>query len=504
MKKGKIKKILALASMGVLALGMPMLLTGCDKDSDDIDFRINGDKIQWQVDGEWKDLASVEEMENLIEQSKEVSTVTYNFNLGKSINTEIDNQLLSVFDKEGFTKSVAEKQDGNLVLKYTQPIKKGNYFDLYDYFEEIGLKDYFLGWYSEDDVKINQLHVVGGDIELTAKWKNDSLSSFICYEQVEYVNPDLYRENEITARIKSRAESSIVSYFNDVREINLNELTIYNNEFYKIGWYYLTETNISHCITVPDTAIDCFETDMINHSNQNFQQFFKTKNLSYFEDVDEYWYRYYTIGDYVIVCDENIEFVYKVDYEKSEATLLRSFTWGGHGAHSLYDGDISRILDFIVKRDGKNYNIKVVNVKHSWFAPHFEIYYKSDNYNAMNPDWYHIGFIVSENVSEEDLKNLFIFNMGDDENFDYSVMMDEEGYSKFGVTLSFYSLKTQPIYKVENQPDEGQKVCVDNLRYFAIRSEIYYYSETKPTDTEYKYWHYDEDGKVEVWDLETE
>ena len=36
-----------------------------------------------------------------------------------------------------------------------------------------------------------------------------------------------------------------------------------------------------------------------------------------------------------------------------------------------------------------------------------------------------------------------------------------------------------------------------------IKYEFYIYSETQPTDTEHKYWHYDEDGKTPViWELE--
>ena len=37
--------------MGIMALAMPFVLTGCDIDAD-INVRVDGDYIQWQVEGE--------------------------------------------------------------------------------------------------------------------------------------------------------------------------------------------------------------------------------------------------------------------------------------------------------------------------------------------------------------------------------------------------------------------------------------------------------------------
>lgn len=63
MKKGKLKKILASSAMGIMALAMPFALTGCDKDLD-INVRVEGEYVQWQVDGEdsWKNLITITEV----------------------------------------------------------------------------------------------------------------------------------------------------------------------------------------------------------------------------------------------------------------------------------------------------------------------------------------------------------------------------------------------------------------------------------------------------------
>lgn len=70
MKKDKLKKILATGAMGIMALAMPFAITGCDKDSD-INVRVEGEYIQWQVDGSdsWTNLLSVEEVKELLGES---------------------------------------------------------------------------------------------------------------------------------------------------------------------------------------------------------------------------------------------------------------------------------------------------------------------------------------------------------------------------------------------------------------------------------------------------
>lgn len=63
MKKGKLKKILATSTMGIIALAMPFTLTGCDKKSN-INVRVEGEYVQWQVEGEesWTNLLTLDEI----------------------------------------------------------------------------------------------------------------------------------------------------------------------------------------------------------------------------------------------------------------------------------------------------------------------------------------------------------------------------------------------------------------------------------------------------------
>ena len=70
MKKGKLKKLLASIAMGIMALAMPFALMGCDKDSD-INVRVEGEYIQWQVEGEdsWTNLLTIDEIKDLLGES---------------------------------------------------------------------------------------------------------------------------------------------------------------------------------------------------------------------------------------------------------------------------------------------------------------------------------------------------------------------------------------------------------------------------------------------------
>lgn len=67
MKKGNLKKILALTSMGVMALSMPIVLTGCSSD-DQFNVRVEGDYVQWQKEGNenWNNLLSVDAIKDML------------------------------------------------------------------------------------------------------------------------------------------------------------------------------------------------------------------------------------------------------------------------------------------------------------------------------------------------------------------------------------------------------------------------------------------------------
>lgn len=66
----RIKKILALSTMGLMSLAMPFALTGCDKDRD-INVRVENNYIQWQEEGDndWNNLLSVDEVKDLLKES---------------------------------------------------------------------------------------------------------------------------------------------------------------------------------------------------------------------------------------------------------------------------------------------------------------------------------------------------------------------------------------------------------------------------------------------------
>ena len=70
MEKQKLKKILATSAMGIMALAMPFSVTGCTTD-DDINVRVNGEYIQWQVEGNenWTNLLTIDEVKDLLGES---------------------------------------------------------------------------------------------------------------------------------------------------------------------------------------------------------------------------------------------------------------------------------------------------------------------------------------------------------------------------------------------------------------------------------------------------
>ena len=47
-------------------------------------------------------------------------------------------------------------------------------------------------------------------------------------------------------------------------------------------------------------------------------------------------------------------------------------------------------------------------------------------------------------------------------------------------------------------PEEKESI-LGNV-YFTNTRYFYYYSEEKPTNTSYRYWHYDENGNAEAWE----
>ena len=63
MKKGKFKKFLAGAAMGICALAMPFGIVGCTPEKD-INVRFQDDYFQWQYEGDtnWNNLLTIDEI----------------------------------------------------------------------------------------------------------------------------------------------------------------------------------------------------------------------------------------------------------------------------------------------------------------------------------------------------------------------------------------------------------------------------------------------------------
>lgn len=65
---------------------------------------------------------------------------------------------------------------------------------------------------------------------------------------------------------------------------------------------------------------------------------------------------------------------------------------------------------------------------------------------------------------------------------------------------AFYGItETLNIY-YEGTFEEFDKIEVRSNNSEWLNANVYYYSETKPTDTTYNYFYYDELGNVKIWD----
>ena len=227
MKKSKFNKILASCAMGIIALAMPFALTGCDKDSD-INVRVEGEYVQWQVEGEdsWTNLLTIDEIKDLLGNSykgdtgakgeqgnpgingREVEfnktsthivwryvgentwkdligleelkgepgadltikqvTVTFNYTLHKYFSDYEQDVMQSFRDK--YT---------NGITYNSEIINKGDWIDLYD-FSNTPLGDYFLGWYAGsgiNETKITSYTSISENITLTAKFDIEKIET---------------------------------------------------------------------------------------------------------------------------------------------------------------------------------------------------------------------------------------------------------------------------------------------------------------------------------------
>ena len=462
-----------------------------------IEFSKNTTHILWRYvgDSNWQELVTLSEIkgnkgdpgtpgQDLIAQE---CIITYNFNLGKSVNEEIDSQLLSIFDKGGFEKAIAEVQSENIVLKYTQKENKGNYFNLYSGLDLIGLKDYFMGWFVED-VKVNGLHIVGGNVELTAKWSKP-LSSIICSETVDY----RFYDNSGTDFTVSAFPKENANYDENgvgYTSFRLNELTIYNGKFYKIDEYFaylygtvngmdIPEDPYVECIYVPDTASAHFSRDIDMHMNWSKDCFYRTSSGQ--DYIGNYVIKSYYVDDDPLSSssdDPIIELIYKVDYDSGEAVLVKTFALT---ESPLVNNSYIFVEDFEINKDGQTYNFKVTKINVGWF----EIFYTIQSSVLLNNSVTLNVLITSKNVRSIGEVSTVIPNG-----------FDKEGYklTEYNLTVNYYLYQEDSNMQIEF---DGEYNATPNGQY--INDNYFYYSKTEPTDTENKYWHWS--PLPEVWDL---
>lgn len=501
---------------------------GCNfKDDENIEVRVQDEYVQWQVSGDngWNNLISIDEIMgsigneingkevefgvsdthiqwryvgdldwiNLIALSEiagedgenltiEVCTITYDFNLGaKSESDSVNNEILAIFDKAGFNKIKACVENDCLELVMTRTQNKGDYFDLYK-FDEIGLGDYFLGWYA-DDVEVNSLYTIGGNVKLTAKWTKDIAAEVntVRAEYTYYDNEELYGDSELYLGAVARpVEGCLYPMWKGVKVFQMKDLTIYNGKFFQVknvegydNWFEgaIPEVDL---IFLPNTMTDSFLTDVFNSGYYSSETsrvnlFYVTNN--YDEDNDLYY-----IDDYVISVDANssetiVEYIYKVNYENCEAELINSFALEGYELKGDCE-HLSILDDFQINKDGQVYDIKITSIKQNWFKPKFDIKVES----AINE----FSFIIGEGVD-------YIGSLSAQQPFVYDYLWDDKE-----LTLNFYSKK--------NSVEETIDIHIDDeIDGGVVVVNLYYYSKDKPSDTNGKYWHYDELGNVEEW-----
>lgn len=585
MKKGKLKKILASSAMGIMALAMPFALTGCEKDSD-INVRVDGDYIQWQVEGDssWTNLLSIDEVKDLLGDSckgeqgiqgnpgingrevefrktetyiqwryvdnsqeedenweniiaiselqvngdngetpfigengnwwidetdtgvkaegvngktptitisddgywvingekqsvkaegvdgepgkdlvAEQCVVTYDFNFDDDnvSSTLIKYLQEGMFNQEGFElsldKSIFDRD--NLVLKYTQKYTKGNYFNLYD-FGELGFGKYFDGWYYEG-LKVDNLRVVAGNIELKAKW-NTCITDMIMVKPTTNYNTLEYdfNEDDLTVCIKPSEHYSDDAF--------ISEFVFNDGKFYKVVDFdpYYNGSIVWDTITLPHTLKESCLNNLFVFPNVNYME------ILYYSDIvnvgEKYYYDY--VGDYVIrPCGNNASLVYKLDWEKEEASLI--YVSGRLATNNITDISIE---DFEVYKNGVVYDFKVVSLEDGrWLRPKYNFNKDTSKREML--------IVLSDNV----------VNIGDIN------MTGWEYTEEIPCVINIFIKNKNCIYELD----------LDNYASLGVNIKLYYYIENEedvPADGG-NYWYYLDGGFPVIWKInETE
>ena len=424
--------------------------------------RINQDTNYWEISTDngtnWTSTgvkATGENGQDLI--AKEV-TITYDFNLNDyNLVDEIQNNNL--FVKEGFQIGELYWEPSYLVFKMTQKATKGDYFNLYDYFDEIGIGEYFDGWYYKD-TKVTDINVVGGDIELEARWKKN-FYEFVSYNdgRVGY----LYDQDSLTATAYPTSENAIM---------DLKALTIKDGKFYNVVDFSIHKDGNEELEVYAKTVY--LSNSLYPFIYTNGAQFLPTPGTNspsveyrvkdYHSDEENDIYTH-AVNRIVIVkspsynhTNHPIEYIYLVDYETNTARLIDTWRAPGYdietNARAIL-GDVP--LKFNVKIDGEIKEIKVDYLAHSWFDPNNHIKYNSDN-----PINNYMGFIVDSEDEEIIVSQI-------------AIKYYEEHYN--------FAL----FFKGNVRLDGGSNTSF----------EVFYYSETEPTESG-NYWHY-VNGTPVVW-----
>lgn len=446
--------------------------------------RINETTNEWEISTDngvtWTSTGVKATGENGQDLATKEVTVTYNFNLGNiDLVDEIRNNNL--FKTDGFEIGELSYENKKLTFKMIQKTSKGDYFDLYDYFNEMGIGDYFDGWYV-GDVKVNELNVVANNIELIAKWKQE-------FKNFVDIN---------NSAISYRYESDYTAFAYPTHEnatMYLKNYTIHNGKLYQVTNFSIYKdgqvSNLDNnskiyasAVYLPDSLSDLVFSSL--HPNIFLQnKYTNDGSVAYFTNNAYYDIEnetmVYTIKDYAILVlgdegnayttmnNSRIQFVYKIDYSTNTAKLITTYR------HPLFeiDNNLSTVLgdvplSFNILKDGDIQKITVTELKDWWFAPGDHMSYEE----SLSRDYY-MGFLIGETEDEQlNVSGSFLTISDNDPSG------EEEAYLNYKCVLF---LKGQPSkYEISGQ-----------------RSNIYYYSETEPIE-EGNYWHYGADGKTPV------
>lgn len=450
------------------------------EDGDDADVYTIGSDGYWYKNNQKTEYKAIGE-----DLTQKQYTVTYNFNLQVSplanlLKNEIHNK--SVFNKVGYELSDESNFDDDFIVKYNQVTTSGSYFDLYS-FEDLGLQEYFEGWYYKD-VKIEHINVVADDIELTAKWKENVLN-LVALEE-ETVLDFVYNDDSLTATAYPTQSNS--GYANGSIAVGIPELVLHNGKFYTVTDFvrrYEDACNYKVLYlpkTIENSSIDYWLTTQIFNNNYFGDIYYQPNNST---NIDGHYIGY--VGDYVFVSHpsygKNFNLIYRVDWDTCEAKL---FTCSG--LFNILNNQTISIEDFKVVKDGKTFNFKVTEMSRCWFNTNHIWIQNADFYN----DW-------SGNYNDIDINIIM------PENLKYFEALGQGAF----VGTELFEHTEFVVYNINvyynNYFDDLELSSSYTSPYASIKSlNIYIYRAKEPSEQEKQtgnYWHYVDDVPT-IWTVE--